>query len=226
MMFVRILSTFLTLTAIGGAQAQTPSEFECERQALGAIQYLQDQKGEKDKEKIASDLTRMQPWTEQYPDNWVIHYAVGLCALGTKDLPLSLPHLKVAFEKSKKDPHVGVIYMIALKASKQPLEAVQLIKNLADENPQLPQLRVTYAGILMGVQKFDDAYPILQEYAQAKAATPNEDYGYLLGMLGECQLYLGKHTEANASLTEANKLVKDAATFMVLLGEQIKIWPD
>jgi tetratricopeptide (TPR) repeat protein len=113
--------------------------------------------------------------------------------------------------------------MLALKASKKTIESLEVAKALAEKNPRHAALQIAYAVALMGVQKYDEAYPILTNLSKLKVPAPNENYAVIIAALGECQLYLGKHGEASISLNEALKHIPNAARFMVILGEvQVK----
>jgi tetratricopeptide (TPR) repeat protein len=114
---------------------------------------------------------------------------------------------------------VGLLYVLALKISKAPVEALSISEELSRANPEVVPLRVMFAANLMGIQEYGKAYEMLIQLRTNNIPPPNKDYGTVLWMIGRCELYLGRHEDAVRSLEEALEYVNDAVTFLTSLGE-------
>ena len=86
---------------------------------------------------------------------------------------------------------------------KQPLESLRVSREVAENNPKIPQMQFSYAFNLMDVQRYQQAYTVLSGFRSPETPAPNADYAAILRTIGKCQLYLGKHAEAVQALTDS-----------------------
>lgn len=155
---------------------------------------------------IAGERDRLNEWASKHPNSTAIRRTTGMAYVFAGDFPSALPHLKTAYENSPGDTRIASSYSFALVMNKQPLESLAVNKRLADENPQDITLKFVMAGSLMAVQRYDEAKKALEECRKLAPYTSAKYKAYFIGHIGVCDLYLGNHRQAIASIERAERL--------------------
>lgn len=220
MVRIKIAITLLMSVICSVCQAATLSEAECENQANAVLTLFQLSPSKSTEQKFLSYQNRLEEWAATYPDNARIRFAAGTAQMLSGDNAKSVEHLKTAYNSSG-DAQIGFTYSLVLKINRQPTQAIAVIRELVTINPNLPQLRIALAMSLKGVQQYLEAYEILTASKRQVVRRPNEDYAVLLESLGECELYLGKHDQAIATLNDADSYLPDSARIVQSLSEAL-----
>lgn len=199
-------------------QAATPSEAECESQSQALLTLFRLGPGKTTEQRIVSKSDKLEEWAAVYPNNARIRHAAGVAQFLSEDSAKAVKHFAAAYESSS-DAQIGFLYSLALKINRQPLKSIEVLRDLVKDNSNLPNLRSALAATLKCVQQYDEAYQILTSLRKPGTPRPNEDYASLLWRLGECELFLGKHEQAIATLKEADSYSPDSAAIVQSLAE-------
>jgi tetratricopeptide (TPR) repeat protein len=201
-----------TFTLLG---VEVGTEEQCEQQAVELLENWQSAEGRKTLETRKDEISK---WADAYPNNTAIRYAAGLAFFAADEPSKATSHLKVAYDASG-DAQVGFLYSLALKIDRKPLESIKVLRDLVARYPQAPQLSIALATALIEVQEYDEAYRILEPARRPGTPRPNGDYAAILLNLGTCELFMGKHDAAIATLRDADTYLPNAALIINRLAE-------
>lgn len=172
------------------------------------------------KQNETNNVLALEKAVKDFPADPMIHFALAESYMGQDKTGPALVSMEKAYNLSKKDPGIGMMYALALKMSKQPLKAYELDKDIADQNPNIPQLQFTAATIGITIQKYAEALPALERIEkQILRNMDPKDKSVVLLTLGTCYLYTTNHAQAILTLERALKYTPKMGTAFAVLGE-------
>jgi|GEM_PF-3076834 len=216
---LRTITILLSVMLAAVARAEIVSEEEAERQATEIVTQFHNGGFKENAQQVAARKDQLIQWAKAYPNNAFIVYATGLANLAADDVIGSLKYMKSAYEASNHNQAVGAVYGLTLKMAGKPRQAVAVMRQLHQENPDVLILRLNLTWYLMCVQEYREALDIYEDIQKGGIGGTDEDRAIILMNKGQCELYLGQHEAAINTLEQANQLLPNAALVLQLLGE-------
>lgn len=84
----------------------------------------------------AAGIKVLQRALQHHPDNYLLHYSIGLSYARLKLAELALSHLQSAFQLSNQQPDLALTLIVALNSFQRSQEARQLLEQMLKRYPQ------------------------------------------------------------------------------------------